>query len=638
MEHKSPKETKSQSARLTFGDYIKYAAKFELDDLLSRDEFDRLLDYGETGNGEFPSELLPKLGWVPPSVFPGPAIIKPGPKMPVNPNPTKPVNPDGGGGKGPTLPDLSGWSDPIGKIFEAYETLSDPNVDLKTKVKTAVGVLDAVTKGGGDEGNIRKVPIPASSAVASSGNLAVNIKPNAFEVSYQPNIDNTLYPNYYRTNLNRDSNVYVTQAKLRIPQGDPDVRNYIENILIPDLQTRANVSVNFNVNAGNVFTFDKITTYIDTVMKAMTVFYSYSNILSYCAATSNNNTGMYKLREMISVQDIQSLYLLSERLNNIPIPPRLRELCYWISNIYKATPDNPNSPILFNTPLQLAGYDSDIDGNGFGYQSYITPVIPQLITALNPPNSVGSSFDGNMINMLAKVCPGWLGTEMGSAPGVPLFDQNYLDYWSNSPCQVSSADADHSDAKVPYVSNGSRSQTIEYVGFSNTLSGMSQALFSTYIFGGVNLWSGLIIPNISPTRNNDGSLEDGYSNRFIFAKSGGLHDGEFYPYYGNRGVQHFNASNPYSQKGGDYPKSQGLWFNNPGPVDDAVNYNWTYIPATAEMLLGMNLSSNTVPSLQATRWLMSFDEAFSSSSNKPTRSRGRGKRGKKFDKQSNTEE
>lgn len=637
MAEKSPKETQSQNVRPTYGDYLKYAAKFKLDSLLNKDQFNRLVEYGETGEGEFPSELLPKLGYVPPTPFPG-YIIKPGPKMPVNPNPKNPLNPPGGGGKGPTIPDLSGFSDPVGTLFELYETLADPNAAPASKIKTIVGLVDKITKGGGGEGNIKPGKTPASSVAPSPSNLGINIKPNAIEVSYEPNIDNTLYSNYYRTNLDRDSNVYVTQCTLHLPQGDPDVRGYIENILIPDLQTRANVSVNFNVNAGNTFTYDKIITYMDKIMEAMSVYYSYSNILAYCSATSNNNTGMYKLREMISVQDIQNLYLLSERLNNIPIPPRLRELCYWISNIYKASNGDPNTPILFNTPLQLYGNETDVDGNGYGYQSYIGSVIPELITALNPPNSVGSSFDGNMINMLAKVCPGWLGTPMGSAPGIPLFDYNFLDYWANSPCQVVSADADQSDAKVPYVGNGSRSHPIEYVSFSDELSGMSQALFSTYIFGGVNLWSGLVVPTTSATRNFDGGLQEGSSNRFIFAKSGGLHDGEFYPYYGNRGTQHFNASNPYSQKGGDYPKSQGLWFNNPGPSDDTINYNYTYIPPTSQMLLGMNLSSNSMPALNATRWLMSFDEAFSRSSDKPARSRGRGRRGKRGDKETDTKE
>lgn len=497
-------------------------------------------------------------------------------------------------------------------------------------------MINDVTSGGGNQGNIKGGDVPAASVSPSSSMLATNIKPNAVEVQYEPSIPHTLFTNYYRTTLPKDSNLYILQTTLKLPQGDPEVQNYIQNVLIPDLQTRANIAVNFNVNATTVFTFNKILTYMDTVMKAMSVYYSYANILAYCSETTNNNSGMYALRNMITPTDIQSLYLLSERLNNIPIPPRLRELCYWLSNVYKATKDTPNTPILFNTPLRLIGSLDNVDAEGYGYQSQIQSVIPQLISDLNPTATSSAGFDGNMINMLAKVCPGWLGTPMGSSPGIPLFDNNFLDFWSNSPCAISTADSVNSETEVPNLSDD-RSTPIDYVAFSNELSGMSQALFSARIYGTVNKWSGLVLPDTSITRNSFGGVPyGGTSNRMVFASTSSKPDGEFYPYYGCRNSQIFAEANalPY---GGDYPKSQSMWFNNPGCSTDSVTTNRKYVPSTSQSMFGMNLSSNAMPALVSTRWLMSFDEAFSASSNKPTRSRSR-RRGKMNDIDSDKKE
>lgn len=639
MNSKSKQNESSNDVRLTYSNYLIYAETFDIHPFLTKDEFNDVLGYDE--KSDIPDDVVRKLGFTPAYITnPGTGYSpwQPRGSMPTSKPIGDPLQPIPPGGGGSLLSGLRGFSEPIGKVIGMYETLADPEIPPIDKIKTVVRVVDSVTKGGGNQGNIKRGDVPAGSATPSSNSvLAINTKPNAIEVQYEPAIPHTLFSNYYRTSLPKDSNLYVTQTTLKLPQQDPEVRNYIQNILIPDLQTRANISVNFNVNATSVFTFNKVMTYMDTVIKAMCVYYSYSNILAYCSETTNNNTGMYTLRSMITPDDIQSLYLLSERLNNIPIPPRLRELCYWLSNIYKATKDTPNTPILFNTPLRLIGNLDNVDGDGFGYQTQIQSVIPDLISDLNPTATSSAGFDGNMINMLAKVCPGWLGTPMGSAPGVPLFDNNYLDFWSNSPCAIETADLANVSVQVPNLADDNRATPIEYVAFSNELSGVSQALFSVRSFGASNSWSGLVLPDTSITRNVISATNyGGTSNRFVFATTTSEPDGRFYPYYGCRENQLFYGPNalPY---GGDYPKSQSMWFNNPGYGSDSSATNRQYVPATAQSMFGMNLSSNAMPALQSTRWLMSFDEAFSSSPTKPTRSRSR-KRGNVSDRNSDDKE
>lgn len=457
-------------------------------------------------------------------------------------------------------------------------------------------------------------------------NTAFSVKPPAIEVSYSPNIPNTVFSDYYRTVKDKDAIVYLSSCVWRIPQDDPDIENYLNNILIPDLQTRANVNVNFNVNAEQVFTPVKVTSYMSQVMVAMQTYYSLANVIAYCANTTNNNRGMYELRNMISAEDIQTLQLLGERLNNIPIPPRLRELAFWLSGIYKSQSNCPNSPVCMITPLTFENNNLyPWDNNGNGYYVSIKSSIQFLINALNPDATVTGSWDGRFLNMLAKVCPGWLGAEMGSASGIPLHDPHWMDVWSNSPSSVVAADSLGTQRAVPQLANAAdRGEEIRYVTHCTEISGVNQALFSTHL--GSNNWSGLLMPAEStvPNQSNDGNQHQGNTNRLVFSSGSGVTEGAFYPYYGQASTASNFNDNGY---GYNFPVSQSGWYNTPG---EQLENNF-YMPVDCQPVNGMNLSSNANPSYMSTRWLMSFDEALTGMTSKSRTSKKRSKKVSKDD-------
>jgi hypothetical protein len=424
-----------------------------------------------------------------------------------------------------------------------------------------------------------------------------------------------------------------------MPAKDPQVVRYVEQILIPDLQTRANVSVNFNVDAELTFTFGRVSTYMELIMRAMRTYYSYANILAYQSHTSNSNTGMYELRDMISAEDINLIGLLGERLNNIPIPPRLRELAFWMSNIYKSNSDCPNSPILMIVPFSFSmngNAGPTVDGNGRGFSNGISASISQIINELNPGvnNPQGASFfNDRFINMLAKVCPGWLNTPMGSATGIPLHDPHWMDVWSNSPCYfVSPRSATDSKAfNVPYLEQGgSLGEEIPYVTHATTISGINQALFSVQFNGTSSSfpkeWSGMLRPQASVNTQVDGNQNQyfGETNRFFFASGpGSAQNGVLYQ-YGGDAIDNF-GHNPSS-----FVNSQSAWYNTPGSLPSGVTneFNTKYMPADSQPANGMNLSSNAQPAYMSTRWLMSFDEAFSGPGKSRPGKKARGRKGK----------
>uniref|UniRef100_A0A2V0RAR8 Capsid protein n=1 Tax=viral metagenome TaxID=1070528 RepID=A0A2V0RAR8_9ZZZZ len=627
---KDIKDNKTDKTWPSYSQYLGYCSELNITSMLSLDEW---IELGN--NCELEDKHHHGLGFAPPV-----------PLMPSRPSPQLPrtsplLNPSGGFDFGAGVTGMLGPNNIISKLFDIYDNLSDPTKSNSEKVRIAVEtVLNEVAKNAGSKGGNIKVPKDAiREASLKSSPTSFSVKMPAVESSYSPEIPNTLYSDFYRTAGDRDANLYVTSLNWNMPANEPQVTDYVERILIPDLQTRANISVNFNVNAEQVFTFGKVSSYMREVMLAMQTYYSYANIIAYCGKNGNSNTGMYALRDMISAEDINRLTLLGERLNNIPIPPRLRELSYWMSNIYKSQSECPNSPIMLIVPFSFAGAQPPgYDDNGNGYYSGIIPTIDTIIDRLNPgiDNPLGVDFFNNrFINMLAKVCPGWLGTPMGSADGVPLHDPHWMDVWSNSPCKLVSADtaALVKSYYVPFLENGTdRGAELKYITHSETISGINQALFSTWQYNTAagTGWSGMLVPKTSISKKAIGGavIYYGVTNRFLFGSTT-TPNGTYELLYA------YSGSNSQNEGVFNYANSQSGWYNTPSEDvitgTTSIGDNATFMPVDCQPANGMNLSSNANPSYQSTRWLMSFDEALSgpgSVKGRPPRKRSRGKKDK----------
>lgn len=609
------KQPKVDSSLPTYSAYKQYASHLKLKSPLSEKEWDEFLKlYSKQEHAE--SDLVHGLGFVPM------APLKPfgiSPNMPAS-NPFTQGEPfsnpfDGAGGDGPG--DMEGPNDVFGNGMNAWETFTDPTSSNAQKLKAAVNLVNALGKAFADKGGNIEVPkdqIPINTA--GSGGTTLNLRPKAIEVSYSPNITNTVFSDYYREVKDNDANLYLSCIQFQMPPEDSGVTNYVNNILIPDLQTRANMAVGFNVNAEQNFTVAKITSYITTVTNAMMLYFFYCNIISYTALTSNTNTGMYALRDIISVEDVQLIEILGERLNNIPIPPRLREWAFWMTGIYKSNNNVPNSPICMFAPCEFTN-NTNLTSDGYDYMIGITPSIQQYINALNPvASSTIGSFDGKMLNMLAKVCPGWVGQPMGSGNGVPMHDPHWMDVWSNSPMAVNAATGVSTTRLIPQpIDDGGdvNASPIRYVSHCDSISGVNQAIFSSYS-NATGVWSGLIQPNSSGYLYNDGvSTGSGYTNRFVFAKHTGYQNGKLWPYAGMFGGTIFVPGDE------NYPLSQSGWYGHTSIAGEGTFYP----PVDTQAVLGMSLSSNRIPTYQTVRWLMSFDEALSGSSTSGSNRRSR---------------
>ena len=253
------------------------------------------------------------------------------------------------------------------KIAEAAETIMDPQASLEAKRDAAVETVKTFTKFA--KTALPDIKVPKSNAKSlqestSMSNInALSVKPNPLEINYSPDIKNTVYTETDRSPTYQFSSpLYITQIDYQLPSDQADVKNFFNNVLVPNLQSRVQASVSFNALAGTIFTASNLSEYFTLIMKALGTYYFYANTIAYCTDRNNMNTGMYALRDKITPEDMLLLQRLEERLNGMPIPKTLNEQAYWLFNNYKSTNDIPNSAMLkfSNVPFSpTVGEDSD---------------------------------------------------------------------------------------------------------------------------------------------------------------------------------------------------------------------------------------------------------------------------------------
>jgi len=593
---------------VSYDDYIIWCSLQGIIKPLSESEFGQLLL--DVKNNELDTDRLHGLGFVP-------AIGGGGVRPRRSVNLSNRYNPSPNNA---TLSGMRGAPDIIAKGMGVWDQISNPNSTTRSAARQAINTMRGIKQifdgmgGNINTGGIPNIPGMRQSSEGPKGALLFNIKPNPIEISYSPSIPNTIYADTYRQVSNRDANLYMSSIYYKLPTGDSTVTDYVEKILIPNLELRANNSASFNTNSYINFTYPKVTGYIETVANALLVYFSLTNIISYCA-NGGKNTAMWALKEMISAEDMLLIDTLGERLTNLPIPPRLKEQMYWLTNVYKATNNVPNSPILLLTGMTFG--TPVLDGESDDYFTTMNPRVQYYIDALRPPVTSTSEFDMRMLDMMAKVLPGWLKQGIGPGFGIPVHDGHWYDVWMNSPT------SSYTGGDTINVPNAQDTNTdIDYVSVNDDFSGVSQYLFSAFYD---SEWSGAIEPTLS-TITSDGVIQ-AFTNRFVFrkGKNNASPEGALYPYY---------ACNPRGAFGtSDMQLSQSGWFNHVYQSSSAgPTFNYTFPGATTQAVRGLNILSNQKPSYESTQWIMSFDEAFSGATKSKDDRKGntRRKSSKKF--------
>jgi hypothetical protein len=385
--------------------------------------------------------------------------------------------------------------------INAKTGITIPN-DVLTKTMTTLlrGVADdVITKGftgagGGNSDGGTTNPYSPGAMAAGTGFTFI---PKPMEIRFTPNVPNTVYgevtvaPNdelSSTTDQNIRARMHMNCIDLSLPsfgfgltdaQVNPvsrTVTTWFRTVFTPNLQTRAQASVAFNINAQTHFTAEKLHTYVNTVLKALSIYYFYAHTYAYTAISTNKNTAMYELREIFSTSDLQNLRLLEERLNGMPIPPKLNELCYWMFDIYRSS-SVAGSDLIRLAPFGIKGADAGatvatqiIDGS---------TLIKTQLNALSDLNPDGTSNGRKVLttgDFLARVCPDWVNVKVGSSAGIPLHDPAFTTLFWNQ--QVSFGVATEVPIIKPvYVDNNTDTA---YNSYCEEVDGVIQSMFSWY--------------------------------------------------------------------------------------------------------------------------------------------------------------
>lgn len=371
------------------------------------------------------------------------------------------------------------------------------NLLVNTMTSIMGGLPDIEVKGfdGGKGGNSSGGDQNPYSPGAMAAGTGFTFIPKPMEVRFTPNVPNTVYgevtvaPNdelSSTTDQNIRARMHLNCIDMSLPSYgfslsdtnvDPvsrTVTTWFKTVFTPNLQTRAQANVSFNIAAQNHFTAIKLHTYVNTVLKALSIYYFYAHTYAYTAISANKNTAMYELREIFNTADLQNLKLLEERLNGMPIPPHLNELAYWMFDVYRSS-SVAGSDLIRLAPFGIKGAtDGDtvasliIDGS---------TMIKKQLNALSDLNVSGGSNNTHILttgDMLARVCPDWLNVKVGSSAGIPLHDPAFTTlFWNGG--VVHGAVTDDPIYKPVFVSNN---EDTAYNSYCEELDGVIQSMFS----------------------------------------------------------------------------------------------------------------------------------------------------------------
>jgi len=336
--------------------------------------------------------------------------------------------------------------------------------------------------------------------------------------------------------------MHITGARFALQVNEPDdvVYKWFNEVVAPDFQNLASLSVNYGINAESVFSTDNLITYMNSIAYALQVYYFYVSIIAYeLNIPHNKNAGMKWLRNQITQEDMYALEALSRTLRTLPIPPRLNDVCFFLQQPFK------NSDCAFSSICKIMpfGFNSTTAAHplGFGTFDSTTRIVQHAINVLNTESL-------NVLSTkLANIVPDWLDITLYSAGPVPVYNLTLCDIWANLPTYSVNSTFPGGGRTVAYPSfqnaevDGNNTN-VHYVSKSDNPDAIAIALFGIFKR---NLWTtgtadydrlrpGLIGPEVSYYKQTDSQYL--YCNNWSFFKKTNDTSAWFWPEFDDTNV------------------------------------------------------------------------------------------------------
>jgi hypothetical protein len=372
-----------------------------------------------------------------------------------------------------------------GKIKDTVKQKVDEIINLGNKTKTG----DSGSNGGGGSNN--------SSMGKSSNGGSKYLTFGDFN-TISTSLSTPISTYNYADNLGEDSGVIqlrIQNARFEFPKETDSslLADWFRKVVVPEFQAAASKSVSFRLDSENIFTIENITKYLNDVSYALQLFYFYSSIIIFQDGR-NRNVGMRALNENIDPDDLEKLYTLKRRLEQLPIPPRLVEFCRWLMGTYAMGP-LPYTPLIKLMPIPF-----DIaEGGALSTFGVGGAVLDNAITGINS--------HGQVANLLGVIAPNWINEELYSPISESVYDEQFRTLFVNCPSIESNFDGSIV-TEFPVSADSATSYT--YASFSANLDGAISALSS--VWKDSELQPGLI--NLYPSITKGGVC---FNSRLFFS-------------------------------------------------------------------------------------------------------------------------
>lgn len=215
------------------------------------------------------------------------------------------------------------------------------------------------------------------------------------------------------------------------------------------------------------FPKDRFYKYINSVSRALQVYYCIDSILSYTSNPENQNKGLEDLRFRFNADIISKYDLLARSLSQFHLNPRIVQFIrYMYQNFSFSGADD--APIIRLGYDRLFRYELDVCLDGSLESNFIDDITRKL-------------YDDVDINSIMGQCfPQWSLSELPPSFNGVIYDKSFLDFWHN--CNIAS---EIKDDQTDYsISVSSPTQEIKYNVISDELNGHMYSLFSAFSMRG----------------------------------------------------------------------------------------------------------------------------------------------------------
>jgi hypothetical protein len=386
--------------------------------------------------------------------------------------------------------------------------------------------VEAITNAAKDlfkQNNTTKTTSILTNGFGDSNSFDANhILTTPLNVTYNSGVKTTMYPNRMNVptrNINapddhgdgRVATADLAAVIQRVPPGNEFSDIWWTDVFIPNLQAKAQSKVGFNVSANTNFSYVKVVDYFNLLFIALAKYFFVANTFSVIAGQAGEDVARSKIRMMFKVEDLQVLSLLKERLDNLPIPPKMIERSSFLYSLYKTSPSSDSSDTIGFVPVGLQATGTD----NASFNSIDLGLL-QTVKDLGSLIDSGTHPLSKTIDFMARVFPSWVATTVGATQIVPLHSHEFNAIFLASPAIQSSylSDGEFNTFYLPQYSNATDTQQFTITGeFIDTLIGDQQATSGAHVNG---VWSGNLVP--VPSAFGTDSLR--LTNRYTFSNRG----------------------------------------------------------------------------------------------------------------------